>query len=282
MRLAQIQALFQANVLAETPALEFLARLDPPTRAERIEDVFSVYHDGFRLRMAEFLSHDYPVLREALGDEVFGAIVEAYIFAKPSRHRNARWFGAGLPEFLSLTPPFAGDGFICGLAALEEALARSFDAADAAVLPVDSLGAAPPEDWPRLCFGFHPSVLLVETPVAALRCYEAVQAGSADFDPAAFGDAQGVVLVWRDALEVRYRLLDALEALALREAFCGKPFGEICALLAFSRPGEPEEDLATAAAKFLANWFADGLIVTAAARRERRQPLMPARAPVEN
>ncbi|WP_294534869.1 DNA-binding domain-containing protein [uncultured Rhodoblastus sp.] len=268
MNLAQIQALFQANVLAETPDSVFLARLNPPTRGKNIEERFAVYHDGFRLRMAEFLSHDYPVLREALGDEVFGAIVETYIEARPSRHRNARWFGAGLPEFLSQTPPFAGDGFICGLAALEEALARSFDAADAATLPVDRLGAAPPEDWPRLCFGFHPTVVLVDAPVAALRCYEAAQAEIADFNPAAFGDAQGVILVWRDGLEVRYRLLAELEAMALREAFGGKPFGDICAALAFSRPGEGEADLAAMAAQFLANWFSDGLIVAAAAHRE--------------
>jgi hypothetical protein len=268
MTLAQIQALFQANVLAETPAPEFLAQLQPPARTENIDEVFAVYHDGFRLRMAEFLSNDYPVLREALGDEVFGAIVEAYIFAHPSRHRNARWFGAGLPAFLSLTPPFAGDGLACGLAALEEALARSFDAADAPALPVDILGSTPPEDWPRLRFGFHPSVLLADAPVAALRRYEAVQAGISEGDPAAFGDAPGVILVWRDGLEVRYRLLAELEALALREALGGKPFGEICALLAFSRPGEPEEDLAAAAAHFLANWFANGLIVTAAPRQE--------------
>jgi hypothetical protein len=268
MKLARIQALFQANVLAETPGQVFLAQLSPPARAERIDEVFAVYHDGFRLRMAEFLSHDYPALREALGDEVFGAIAEAYISARPSRHRNARWFGAGLPAFLRETEPFQGNGFACGLAALEEALARSFDAADAPVLPVDILGVTQPEDWPRLCFGFHPSVLLVEAPLAALRGYEAVQAGQADFDPAAFSDEQSVVLVWRNALDVRYRLLDGLEALALREALQAKPFGEICALLAFSRPGEPAEDLAVAAANFLGNWFADGLIVAAAAQRE--------------
>jgi hypothetical protein len=251
-------------VLAETPAAAFWAQLRPPARAEHIAEVFAVYHDGFRLRMAEFLSHDFPVLREALGDEVFGAIAEAYIEARPSRHRNARWFGAGLPAFLAQTPPFAGDAFARGLAALEEALARGFDAADAPGLPLDRVGATPPEDWPRLCFGFHPSVLLVEAPLAVLRCYEAVQAGQADFDPAPFGDEQGVILVWREGLDVRYRPLEADEALALREAASGKPFGEICALLAFARPAEPAEGVAMTAAHFLGSWFADGLIVAAA------------------
>jgi hypothetical protein len=264
MKLAEIQALFQANVLAEAPAAEFWALFRPPARAENIDEAFAVYHDGFRLRMAEFLSHDFPVLREALGDEVFGAITEAYIAARPSRHRNARWFGAGLPEFLAQTPPFAGDAFACGLAALEEALARGFDAADAPSLSLDRIGAAPPEDWPRLCFGFHASVVMVEAPLAALHCYEAVQAGRADFDLAACGDKHGVILVWRDGLDVRYRLLEGDEALALREAASGTPFGEICALLAFARPAEPAEAVAMAAARFLGSWVADGLVVAAA------------------
>ncbi|MGO9943868.1 MAG: putative DNA-binding domain-containing protein [Rhodoblastus sp.] len=268
MKLAQIQALFQANVLGETPEAKFLARLNPPTRAEKIEQVFAVYHDGFRLRMAEFLSHDYPVLREALGDEAFAAIAEAYVAAHPSRHRNARWFGAGLPEFLRRSPPYAEESFVCGLAALEEALARSFDAADASLLPIEILGVTPPEDWPRLCFGFHPSVALIEAPLAALRCYEAVQEGQADFDPAAGGDEEVSLLVWRDGLEVQYRVVDELETLALREALREKPFGEICALLAFSRPSEPAEGLTMAAANFLGSWFADGLIVAATPQRD--------------
>ncbi len=268
MKLAQIQALFQSNVLGETPEEKFLAHLKPPARAEKIEDVFAVYHDGFRLRMAEFLSHDYPVLREALGDEAFGAIAEAYVSAHPSRHRNARWFGAGLPEFLRRTPPFAGERFLCGLAALEEGLSRSFDAADSSVLPVEILGVTPQEDWPRLCFGFHPSVALIEAPLAALRCYEAVQEEQADFDPADCADEEAAILVWRHGLEVQYRVINELEALALREALREKPFGEICALLAFSRPGEPAEDLAVEAANFLGSWFADGLIVSAAPQRD--------------
>ena len=264
MTLAQIQALFQASVLDEQPAAEFLAHLRPPTRAERIEDVFAVYHDGFRLRMAEFLSNDYPVLREALGDEIFGALVEAYIAANPSRHRNARWFGAGLPQFLRHTQPFAEDKFACGLAALEAALAQCFDAADEAALPVETLATMAESDWPRLAFGFHPGGAPVEAPAAALACYEAVQAGRMDFDPAAAGDEDQVILVWRDGLDVRYRALDELEALALREARRGAAFGEICALLAFARPLDAAEDLTLAAATFLGRWFAEGLIVTAA------------------
>ncbi len=263
MKLAQILAMFQANVLGEAPQPKFLARLRPPTRAEKIEDTFAVYHDGYRLRLMEFLCNDYPVLREAIGDEAFTEIATAYIAARPSRWRNARWFGVGLPEFLRDTPPFSSEKIVCGLAALEAALAQSFDAADAGVLPLEILGVTPQEDWPRLCFCFHPGVVLIEAPAAALKAYEAVQAGDCEADLSEAGEAGITILVWRDGFDVAYRALDALEALALREAMRGAPFGEICGLLAFARPQEPAERLTVTAAGFLGQWFSAGMIVAA-------------------
>lgn len=263
MKLAQLQAMFQMSVLGEEPDPDFLAHLNPPARADRIEDVFAVYHEGFRLRMAEFLANDYPVLREALGDEAFGEIVAAYAAARPSRWRNARWFGAGLPDFLRETPLFSEDKTACGLAALEAALAKSFDAADAGALALEILGVTPQEDWPRLRFCFHPGVAMVETTAAALACYEAAQSEQSDRGAGDVGEEALDVLVWRDGLEVNYRALDEWEALALREALRGAPFGEICGLLAFARPQEPAERLTMTAAGFLGQWFSAGMIVAA-------------------
>jgi hypothetical protein len=262
MTLAELQAHFQASVLAEAPAPDFLRRLSPPARAENIEQTFAVYHDGYPLRMAEFLAHDYPILREALGDEDFSALVKAYVSAKPSRWRNARWVGAGLPKFMQATPPYAGSALVCGLAALEAALARAFDSADETPLAVEILGVTPQEDWPRLRFAFHPGVAVIASPAAALAYYEAAQR-EATPDLEACGEDRLTLLVWREGLDVQYRVLDALEALALREALGGAPFGQICSLLAFSRPEDSPEDLTMAAAGFLLSWFSEGLIVAA-------------------
>jgi hypothetical protein len=262
MTLAELQAQFQSSVLAEAPAPAFLRRLSPPALAERIEETFAVYHDGYRLRMVEFLANDYPILRSALGDEDFSALVLAYVSAKPSRWRNARWVGAGLPEFMRATPPYADDAVVCGLAALEAALARTFDSADETPLTVEILGVTPQEDWPRLRFAFHPGVALIEIPVAALACYEAAQREETP-DMEACGEETIALLVWREELDVQYRSLDASEALALREALGGAPFGQICSLLAFGRPGESAEDLIMTAAGYLLTWFSGGLIVAA-------------------
>jgi hypothetical protein len=264
MKLADLQSLFQESVLADAPSPRLLALLRPPARADDVAETFAVYHDGFRLRMAEFLANDYPVLREALGDLAFDAMAEAYARARPSKFRNARWFGAGLPDFLRATPPYSSDSFICGLAAIEAGLTQSFDAEDADPLPIAALGAIEPQDWPRLRFGFHPSVVLVEANAPALAAYEAAQAGEAIPEPG-FGPALSLV-VWRRELDVHYRALDASEVLALLEALAGGMFGDICSLLAFASPDAPENETAMAAGQSLARWFADGMIVTAEAK----------------
>ena len=267
MTLAELQAQFQSSVLGEAPEPNFLRRLSPPARAESIEQTFAVYHDGYRLRMVEFLANDYPVLREALGDEDFSELVLAYVSAEPSRWRNARWIGAGLPEFMRVTPPYAECAPLCGLGTLEAALARAFDCADETPLAVEILGVTPQADWPRLCFAFHPGVALIEIPVTALACYEAAQKEETP-DLAACGGESLSLLIWREGLDVQYRPLDALEALALREALGGAPFGQICSLLAFGRPGESSEDLTMTAAGFLLSWFSEGWIVAAGPQTE--------------
>jgi hypothetical protein len=268
MRFAELQSLFQASVLAAEPSPGLLALLRPPARAESVAETFAVYHDGFRLRMAEFLANDYPALRSALGELAFGAMAEAFWRARPSTFRNARWFGASLPDFLRATPHYCTDSFVCGLAALEAALAKSFDAEDAAELPISALAATRQEDWPQLRLSFHPGVVVVETSQAALAAYEAARTGEVSLQSGGEVSLQsgGAVrlLVWRREMDVNYRVLEDGEEMALVAAMSGAPFGEICSLLAFANPQTPAEELAMAAGNDLARWFADGMVMAVA------------------
>lgn len=262
MKLAELQALFQQDILSKTLSPRLGAALRTPARAESVVETFAVYADGYRLRMIEFLANDYPVLQAAMAEEAFAVLAESYARAHPSRFRNARWFGSRLSDFLRATPPYADDGFICGLAAFEAALAASFDAEDAPELAIEILGVTREEDWPRLRFGFHPSVACIETDANALAFFEASQQG--ELAPRG-GEGRPVLLVvWRRGVDdVQYRALDADEAFALLEAMAGVGFGDICTGLAFASPSCPEGELAMKAGQFLARWFSDGLIVAA-------------------
>ena len=54
--------------------------------------------------------------------------------------------------------------------------------------------------------------------------------------------------------------MTAAEAMALREALAGKNFGDICALLQFQDEADTD-NVAVRAGGYLAQWFADGLVI---------------------
>jgi hypothetical protein len=253
VRLAELQAKFQEAILGGDRAI--LDAINPSRRLDRAGR-FAVYADAYRLRLAGFLSEDFSVLRNALGDEDFGALVMTYIEATPSHHPNARWYARRLPEFMQATEPWREKTEWIDLAIFERALADAFDAPDAEAKEIGALAAVPSEDWPQLRFYFQESLALLMVSRGTVAAYEA--AVENDPAPPRTGVGGETILVWRDAAErVRYRLLDEAEALALTEASAGKTFGEICSLLAFR---DASVAVAEHAAAFLARWFGDGLV----------------------
>jgi len=253
VKLAELQAKFQDAIIGEDRAiLEAInpsRRLDPAAR-------FAVYSQAYRLRLAGFLSEDYPVLRNAIGDEEFGALVKAYIEATLSHHPNARWYARRLPEFMRATEPWRDRKESIDLAAFERALADAFDSRDAEPREITALAAVPAENWAQLRFDFQESLALLAVSRGTVAAYEAASEDAPL--PPRTGAEEEMVLVWRDPEQrVLYRVLDDAETLALAEASAGKTFGEICSLLAFR---DASDAVAERAAGFLARWFADGLI----------------------
>jgi hypothetical protein len=260
VKLAELQARFQDAIIGDDRSI-----LDAVNASRKFDRAarFSVYAEAYRLRLAKFLAEDFPVLRNAIGDEMFGALVEAYIGATLSRHPNARWYARQLPEFMQRADPWCDHAEWIDLAAFERALTDAFDARDAEPREIGALASLPAEAWPNLRFGLQKSLVLLTLSRGTLAAYEVA---AADEPPpprtGAAGKETETVLVWRDrGLKVLYRKLDEAETLALTEARAGKTFGEICSLLAFL---DESDSVAARAASFLSRWFADGLIVDVA------------------
>jgi hypothetical protein len=254
MKLAEIEAAFQEAILGEpSMILDSVVDSHQLSRADR----FAVYSNAYRIRLREFVSNDYSVLRNALGDENFGALVDAYIAANPSHHRNARWFSRQLPEFMATSDAWRDKRLWIDLAFFERALGDAFDAADAPSLAVDVLLTVAPEDQPHMRFDLQPSLRLLKLTGGTIAAYQTAAEGDCDPLPKT-GDGQEIALVWRDdELDPVYRLIDEDEALVIDAVGNGASFGEICGLLSF---GGAEEDVATRAATFLASWFGAGLV----------------------
>jgi hypothetical protein len=257
MSLAALQARFQAGILGEDRNI--LADINPSWQLAP-EARFSVYADAYQLRLAGFLAEDFKVLRSAIGDESFNALSEAYIGATPSRHRNARWYARDLPDFMQANPPWSDSRILIDFARLERALADAFDAPDATPCTVAALGALAPEQWPQMGFSFHPSVEVLRLAKGIAAAFEAAAAETACPPPDEAQDE--ILLVWRhpDDAQTLFRGLEPAESLAIREALAGKSFGEICTLLQFADAAD-SGTIAARAAAYLAQWFADGLIV---------------------
>jgi hypothetical protein len=223
---------------------------------------FEIYQDAYRLRLAEFLSNDYPVLRIVLGDEDFGTLARAYIEATPSPYRNARWYGRGLPDFMQANAPWQTSRALADLGLFERALEDAFDAANSNVIEAAALADVLPEDQPGLRFTFQAGLTLLNLAKGVAAAHQAVTE-DLEVEPPSSTEEE-MIVVWRDrAQQAFYRVLEEDEALAFDCARKGGTFAEICGLLSLRMD---EEVAANQAAVFLIQWFTDGLIADLACK----------------
>lgn len=263
MKLSDFQSLFQTRILAGPGAEDapLIAALRESQRGAEREELLHVYQSGYRIRLESFLYEDHPGLRALLGDEAFETLIGEYVSANPPKNRNARWYTTGLPDFMREHPRWRADERALSMALFERAIVNAFDAPDAEALTIQALAAFAPEDSPRLTFGFHPSLVVLELSAGTFAAYEASgedveQGGLSDEEPPA-RDGIETVAVWRYDEEAAFRELEPDEYLALNEARAGRAFGDICQMAAFQHSGEIEPERL---AQFLASWFEDGMV----------------------
>lgn len=254
MTLRQMQRAAQSAILSGVapPGLfRSAGGVDAATR-------FSAYADAYRLRLAAFLAHDYPALRETMGDEAFGALVEAYVESAPSTTRNARWYGARLPDTLAGDARWADRRDLIDLARFERALADAFDAADADILDAAALRSLTPQEWPALKLALHPSTVCEDYLDGVEERHAAALEGASAPAPACA--AVSPLLIWRAGHQVRTRRVDEPERMALALAREGADLADLCRTLAF-RLG-PEEATARAT-RLLVDWVSAQLLTSA-------------------
>jgi hypothetical protein len=207
-----------------------------------------IYADAYRLRLTEVLGNDFPMTRDALGDDAFAAFAERYLRAHPSEQPSVRHAGTHFADWLE-TQDDAPRG-VHELARFEWLQAAAFDAIDAPMLAFDDVATLAPEAWPELRMSLHPATQLLDTRHLVARD------GAIALEDA---ETPSRWLLWRDAGgDVRWRLLEGDEADALHAASDRAVFGELCERLA-TRHGD---DGALRAASLLKRWLADGLLAT--------------------
>lgn len=246
--LASFQDAFQRAVVdGDEDVLEDIAE---NAREDR-RTLLGVYQNAYVLRLIEFLANDYEKLHGLLGDDQFDEMARAYIAAHPSQTRNARWYGARLPDFLETTEPYKATPVVADMARLERALTDVFDAEDARVLTLEDLGKIAPQDWPGLTFSPHPATRRIDISTNADEIWRALHNEQTPPEPANLGEPRRIV-VYRPEGMATFRVMPTDEAMMWDEAANGVGFSVLCEMLSMYAG---EDEAPARAAGYLQGWI---------------------------
>jgi Putative DNA-binding domain len=138
VKLSETQRWFAGAVMTDTALEEADRRLTPGPKLGARERL-DVYRHGYVARLVECLADDYPVLKQALGEEAFEALCRRYVERFPSTAPNLNAYGRRMAETC--------EGFAADLARLEWALVEVIHEPALAAVTMDALAAIPAEEW---------------------------------------------------------------------------------------------------------------------------------------
>jgi len=256
MRLAELEQAVQDHVLGggELPAA-LAAAVAPPA-----EERWQIYTEGYRLRLIEALSLQYPALHARIGADEFATRIEPFVVATPSVHRSIRDYGEELGEYLRARATTLDDEMLAELAGFEWQLAAAFDSADAKPATPADLGRIAPAEWAELRFRGIPSLRRARTTTNAVAVWRAMQLapeGDARLAPPGAPAEPVEWLIWRRGLATEFRLIEADESAALDRLFAGANFGALCESLAATN----RDEAAVRAASWLKGWLLEGSLL---------------------
>ena len=168
--------------------------------------------------LAEFLAADYARLRLYMGVSAFNVMCRHCLAAYSAKAPRARALSHHLPSFLGLTKPFSRSPELADLARLEKAFQAALNAPEAPVLTQAEFACKNPRDF---FLALHPSVQRLQLATHAASIWAALTAGELPPPPEKLEGCQEL-LVWRQGVASRFRMLGAEEAMAFDEAARGE------------------------------------------------------------
>ncbi|HVR76526.1 MAG TPA: DNA-binding domain-containing protein [Planctomycetota bacterium] len=128
-----------------------------PSRSLASKDRLAVYANAYYARLLECLGESFPVLKRAVGEEVFNDFAFGYLQKYPSRSYTLNRLADDFAHHMEETRPDIGapgvswPDFLIDLARLEWTIAEVFDGPGtegAPALDASKLRSIPPEKWP--------------------------------------------------------------------------------------------------------------------------------------
>ncbi|MCP9481848.1 putative DNA-binding domain-containing protein [Shimia sp. CNT1-13L.2] len=125
---------------------------------------FSVYRNNVAVSLTEALETAFPAIAKLLGNENFKAIAGVFLRQSPPSSPLMMHYGAAFPDFLRGFEPLAHLGYLGDVAAMEQALRRSYHAEDATPIAGDALAQFPEDQLADVRLTLAPSVELLASP----------------------------------------------------------------------------------------------------------------------
>ena len=253
-QLQELQLAFRNHVLAQdsTIATHIISTADVDA-ATRLD----VYAAGYRLRLVEVLEHDFPGVRALLSAPQFDVLARGYIETHPSAHYSLRWYGQYFATHIATLPIHETRPELAEMARFEWCWGECFDAADATPIDMEALAALPPNAWLDLTLDFLPGIRNTNVKFNTVEMWQAAKQEST-LQTTQRLSAATEVLLWRHALNVRWRSLERDETAAINAARDGADFPQLCDTLIAA--GIAEDDVPLRAATLIKRWLHEGLI----------------------
>ncbi|MDH5730728.1 MAG: DNA-binding domain-containing protein [Gammaproteobacteria bacterium] len=212
-----------------------------------------IYHNAYRLRLLDVLMDTYERVVPYIGGENFESAALAFIESHPPSARSVRDYGVKFPEFLA--DYFEKDLEVAELAAMDQRLRNTFDAADAESLGLEDVATLSPEAWENLKFELHPTTSFQEFSWNTPEIWQSLSNDEAP--PLAQINSPVIWLFWRKDLQPHFRSMTQQEHVALQQIGQGYTFGKTCESLAHEFP---ELNVSSLIATWLQTWLYDGVL----------------------
>lgn len=133
---------------------------------------FAVYCNNVVHSLVNVLADTFPVVRQLVGDEFFGAMAQLYLVEHPPASPLMHRYGAGLSAWIADFEPATALPYLSDVARLEWSRLCAFHAADAAPIEVQALVGLmqAPERLAGTTLALHPTLAIVRSthPIVSL------------------------------------------------------------------------------------------------------------------
>ncbi|MEQ9693407.1 DNA-binding domain-containing protein [Shimia sp. SDUM112013] len=186
---------------------------------------FDVYRNNVAVSLGEALETAFPVIAKLLGDENFKGIAAIFLRQHPPENPMMMHYGARFPAFLRDFAPLSHLAYLGDVAEVEQALRRSYHAADSTPLAPEALGSFAEDQLEHVKLTLAPSteVLRSSWPIYDIWAFNMIEGA-----PKPRPEAQDI-LITREDFDPAPHLLPAGGAAFLLALKAGLPLGQAAA-----------------------------------------------------